>query len=140
MQNPYRLEEREDAWVLSLKAPVTNVRIGTGFDVQLLDGAGRVEISIGNLFRLVQGCVVQEFDPDKFTTLGPALSMVRKTIEQAVAYKNGRLRLEFSDGSLITAGPHPQYEAWQISGWDAPGTMLIVCTPGGGLAVWDGEK
>lgn len=140
MANPYRLQEREDAWVLHLGKRVTTVRVGTGFNIELLDGLDRVEISIGGPFQLTQGCVVREFDPEQWTKLGPALTVIHKIVEQAVAFKDGRLRLEFADGSRVTSGPHPQFESWQIQGWDADAPMLIVCGIGGQLFVWDGGE
>jgi len=45
------------------------------------------------------------------------------------------LVLEFNDGSILRNEPHPEYEAWQVVGGDPQ--YLVVCLPGGELAVWD---
>jgi hypothetical protein len=56
-----------------------------------------------------------------------------KHIERLRAYKNGEIELRFTDGSTLTAGPDMAYENWDIVG---AGHLLIVCMPGGELAVW----
>ena len=47
--------------------------------------------------------------------------------------KNGVLSISVRD-ALIHAVPHPHYESWNIAG---PEHQLVVCTPGGDMAVWD---
>jgi Family of unknown function (DUF6188) len=51
----------------------------------------------------------------------------------AIQISQGRLQLAFDNGFRLEAGPHQQWEAWQISSDDH---LLIVCTPGGELTVW----
>jgi hypothetical protein len=51
----------------------------------------------------------------------------------AVAFKSGGLRLVFDDGHILTVMPNPAYEPWTANG---PDDLLIVCMPGGSLAVW----
>jgi hypothetical protein len=48
---------------------------------------------------------------------------------------NGALLLSFTDGSLLRCQPDPNYEAWQVVGGQPQ--YLVVCQPGGELAVWD---
>jgi hypothetical protein len=47
--------------------------------------------------------------------------------------KDGVLSISVRD-ALIHAVPHPHYESWNIAG---PEHQLVVCTPGGDMAVWD---
>lgn len=49
--------------------------------------------------------------------------------------EGGTLTLVFADGSRLRCEPDPRFEAWQVVG----GTPqhLVVCMPGGELAVWD---
>jgi hypothetical protein len=43
--------------------------------------------------------------------------------------------LEFLVGPYaVHAAPSPKYEAWNVAG---PDKQLVVCTPGGELAIWD---
>jgi hypothetical protein len=42
--------------------------------------------------------------------------------------------LSFSLGALsVRAAPSPKYEAWNVAG---PDKQLVVCMPGGELAIW----
>ena len=48
---------------------------------------------------------------------------------------DGTLLLSFTDGSLLRCEPDPHYEAWEVVGGSPQ--YLVVCQPGGELAVWD---
>lgn len=140
MASPYQLEEREDAWVLSLGRPVTSLLIGMQLILRLDDpGHGSVSIRIENTFQLIEGCVVRELDPENPAMMGPVLVVIHKTIERAVAFKDGRLSIEFEDGRRIAVRPHPQYESWQIHGPASTNPMLLVGGIGHQLNVWDGQ-
>ncbi len=133
MTNLYQLQEREDAWVLSLNKPVTGLQLGMQFILQLDDGEGRVSICIENVFQLIEGCIVREFDPEQPATLGPTLVVIHKVVEQAIAWKNGRLDVRFEDGRRIVCYPHPQYESWQIHAPDASPPLILVSEIGSPL-------
>jgi len=45
----------------------------------------------------------------------------------------GCLRLTFDNDVELAVAPHPAWEAWEITSADR---LLIVCTPGGELAIW----
>jgi hypothetical protein len=49
--------------------------------------------------------------------------------------QDGALVLSFADGSLLRCEPDKRYEAWQVVGGSPQ--HLVVCEPGGELAVWD---
>ena len=46
---------------------------------------------------------------------------------------DGVLTLTVGEAS-VRAVPHAKYDSWNVSG---PDTQLVVCTPGGELAIWD---
>ena len=54
----------------------------------------------------------------------------------SVDVAEGVLTLRFDQGPVITVKPDDRFEAWQVRN-DAG--LLIVCTPGGELAVWSPE-
>ena len=68
-----------------------------------------------------------DIKPDSPAAVGPILMSV-----------NGTLDLTFSDGSRLRCAPDDQYEAWQVVGGFPE--HLVVCTPGGELAVWDDQS
>ena len=53
----------------------------------------------------------------------------------AASTADGTLQLSFADGSLIRCEPVETHEAWQVVGGDPQ--WLVVCAPGGELAIWD---
>jgi len=52
---------------------------------------------------------------------------------EAAVDSRGELRISFENGRSLVAASVPRYEAWVING---PGGLLVVCMPGGELAVW----
>jgi hypothetical protein len=77
--------------------------------------------------------VAHHLDPGKPEGLGPAFALLHKTVGQAEVGDDKVLELEFSNGAHMCVPPNDKYEAWQLSG---PGGLLIICMPGGELAVW----
>jgi hypothetical protein len=61
--------------------------------------------------------------------------LVGQTIESCTIDDAGSLTLTFTSGIRVLVEPDDRYEAWTVSG---PAGMLVVCTPGGKLAVWRG--
>jgi hypothetical protein len=61
-----------------------------------------------------------------------ALSLFGATVNSAVAFKTGTLRLVL-DHFQLTVRADPHQEAWNVAG---PGSMRVVCMPGGQLAIW----
>jgi len=64
-----------------------------------------------------------------------ALAALVQKIVVAASATDGVLTLAFTDGALLRCPPDPQYEAWQVVGGSPQ--YLVVCLPGGELAVWD---
>jgi hypothetical protein len=60
------------------------------------------------------------------------LNTLNHRLTQALI-SDGHLKLAFDNDLELGIAPHPQWEAWQISSADH---LLIVCTPGGQLAIW----
>lgn len=75
-------------------------------------------------------------DPEDVRGKGYAdllLELFDRAIDDITHTSDGTLTISFGDGHRIVAGPGQDYESWTISG---PGTALVVCTVGGGVAVW----
>ena len=75
-----------------------------------------------------------QIDPIDPTSVGPVLGVVGKQVERADT-DGGALSLAFADGSRIQCKPHEDYEAWQVVGGSPQ--HLVVCMPGGEVAVWE---
>jgi Family of unknown function (DUF6188) len=64
----------------------------------------------------------------------PLSRLVGRSIE-ATSTEAGVLGLVFRDGATLRCEPNPVFEAWEVVGGSPQG--LVVCEPGGELAVWD---
>ena len=73
------------------------------------------------------------FEDRSGATLLPA-SMVSSVVSDT-STDDGTLMLSYADGSLLRCEPDARYEAWQVIGGSPQ--YLVVCQPGGELAVWD---
>jgi hypothetical protein len=73
-------------------------------------------------------------DTDPLEAFSPMQVLVERAVTAATISDDGTLTLTFDDGSEIVAQPDIQYEAWTLTG---PNRLIIVCMPGGDLAVWD---
>lgn len=93
----------------------------------------RTIITIEQEFSLEINGKEYKLTPEKPTTLCPIFDLFRRTVKSALAFKDGRLEVEFVEGGKLRVQPHPDYEAWGITGTRG---LCVVCTPGGGLAVW----
>lgn len=72
-----------------------------------------------------------------FYQLSPVLPLSRsQVVAEARAFDDGRLEIVIQDGFRLSVVPEPKsaYEAWNVTG---PDGLMIVSTPGGGLAFWN---
>ena len=107
--------------------------VDAAFGLQFFAEHKEITIRIGGKFSVRSGSEDLHFAPAERVGLGRALVVVGKVVEAGVARKDGSLELRFTDGDALTVPPDPDYEAWELAG---PEGMLVVSTPGGGLAVW----
>jgi hypothetical protein len=63
------------------------------------------------------------------------LSAIVGNVVVDTSTQGGTLVVSFADGGKLSCEPDPDYEAWQVVG-GAP-QYLVVCMPGGELAIWD---
>jgi hypothetical protein len=120
-----------------------------GWDFDIADRGARVEIdyavtvatSDGYVFRIEQPLVLTDADGQEHLLvpegdpmrLRPALSLARTAVAGARAFDDGRLELDFADGSMIRVPCGEDYEPWEATG---PAGLKVVAVPGGELSVW----
>lgn len=88
-------------------------------------------LEIEGPFRLVTSGTESLIDPQG----GPDpayLRFVDKSVQHAVASRDGGLEVAFRDGDRLLISPGP-YEPWQLNGDDG---YLVVSVAGGGLSIW----
>jgi hypothetical protein len=135
------LVEAGDHWDLPLNGrEVTQFQIDYAVTLVLGDSSGSFYVTIEQPFsmRLSRGAeevvIVPEAAP---AAMGRALALLRETVQRAVAYKDGRLELDFTGGARVLVPVADKFEAWNIVG---PDGLRLVSLPGGELAVWKPES
>ncbi|MBB5866947.1 uncharacterized protein (AIM24 family) [Allocatelliglobosispora scoriae] len=131
---PPMLAEHDDHWILPFQGlTVTQVRVDSAFEL-VLDGKGNVRIESTATLGRAEADVSEQvvLDPEH-QHVAAGLVLFDTVVMMAVAATSGSLRLVFSGGHVLRVEPDPHYEAWTAS---APGGLLVVSLPGGGLSVW----
>jgi hypothetical protein len=95
---------------------------------------GEVEVRLGSAFRLTLDGETFNLSARDHVDLGPVLRVFPGACRDLAADADGTLRLSLEGGAVITASPSDEFEAWAVAG---AGQRLVVCAPGGTLAVWD---
>jgi hypothetical protein len=134
------LVEAADRWLVPMAGlTVTQCRLDYAFSVVVADEpAGSFEVRIEQPFTVASRGDELTIDPEGDPVqMAPALRVLRQEVEQAIAFKDGRLELTFGDGVLLRVPVGEDYEAWKIVG---PAGLRIVSLPGGELAIWSPER
>ena len=134
IKNSDRLIEHKRYWIIPLQGKVvTRCFLDSAFGIELAAPDCEMTIRIEGTFRLNGIDGEYKLSPVQPTTLGPAFSLFQKQIHTVIAHKDGRLDVEFSDGSRLSVEADADYETWEIAG---SGGLQIVCAPGGRLSIW----
>jgi hypothetical protein len=126
------LIELDDRWLLPYRG-LTVTRICVDYALTLCLGAD-VQVAIESTALVSKSHATAPpitLEP-QHQDVSSALILFGTKVVSRVAFKNGTLRLVLGSNQL-SVRPHPDFEAWQATG---PGTLRVVCMPGGQLAVW----
>jgi Family of unknown function (DUF6188) len=108
-------EERADSWRLRIEGwKVSRCSTDPEHEIDVVSPSGGSE---SDRFEIAGGELVGAQGKD----------LVGSAVREAVVWKDGRLSVSFSDGSLLKAAPDPEVEAWQIVG---PDGLLVVAPIG----------
>ena len=117
-----RLRSRGDHWVLPCEGlEVDQVRIDYAYGLEFtqtperaIDDPWRLRVNTPMTVRLPDGRTF-EVDPEgPAEDLGPALVARNQLLVRGDVWKNGRIELEFADGTTIEVPPNRHYEAWHL--------------------------
>jgi hypothetical protein len=129
------LAELSDRWLLPYRGlNVSQITVDYALTF-LLEGQASIVIegdaTLADRPGRAPGAQTVELHPGR-QDVAAALSLFGATVNSAVAFKTGTLRLVL-DHFQLTVRADPHYEAWNVVG---PGGMRLVCMPGGQLAIW----
>lgn len=130
--------KKDENYIMPVKGAVINrFVIDNRFCMQFLELNDPMDILIEGKFFINFEGTKQEFDIQKFDTLGPAFHLFQKEIEYGKVYKNGNLEIKFKEGMLLTAPFDNKYECWEIN---TKSGVKIISLPGGELAIWERNR
>jgi hypothetical protein len=95
-----------------------------------LDGSPYYEINIESRLSIA-ALNIERAEPTSTEVLVALRDLLMQPVQSAIE-RDGELSLVFESVTIVVQ-PHEQYEAWQIRADD---DTMIVCIPGGELAVW----
>ncbi len=132
------LVEHDDRWLLPLVGlRLSQCCVDFAVTFRFSDANGTFEVRVGEPFVLYLAGHEQVLKPEEDRAqVGPVLSLLHQTVSEAVAFKDGRLELAFSDGAAVRVPVGQDFEAWELVG---PDGLRVVSLPGGELAVWQAE-
>jgi Family of unknown function (DUF6188) len=132
------LTARGDDWTLPVAGQLITRLCIDNEAVRLLCRNG-IEISIAEPFTLDgPGQERHLLEPGGAAPrLAPALGIMRQVLGEGTAFADGRLELQFRDGSRLSVPGGTDYEAWDLTG---PGGLTVVSIPGGDLAIWSDRR
>jgi hypothetical protein len=131
------VDELVDRWVLPVEnCPVASCSFDYAVTLRLTNDVN-VRIEQPFVYRSAEGVehlIVPGSDP---VGLAPVLSVCRLVVRQGFAFKDGRLELEFEDGSSVNVPSGEDFEPWELFG---PGDLRVISVPGGDLAIWSAQS
>jgi hypothetical protein len=131
--------EDPTGWALAVQGwTITRCYIDpSGFGLLADGGTGEMlDVYIEGHFTLREAGREEVFRAgDGATKLTPLLALMGRELNEARVSHNSDLMVIFAGGSTLSAGPEPDYEAWNLE----VGRVMFICTPGGGKpsGSWD---
>ncbi len=134
--HPLQLNHEGNHWIIPLQGwKVTQIQIDYAFGLSLWGSVqAQVHFRIGGRFSFRHGQETHELhaEEEPRAALAPALALLGRELESAVAYESGALELAFNEDMSLFVPADPHYEAWEASGIG----HRLISLPGGGLSFW----
>ena len=122
-------EDYKDLFGLLAGRSLIQFCVGSGVRLDLA-GSPHYEITIESPLTIV-AARIEQAEPTSVEVLGALRDLLMKPV-LSVSESDGQLDVVF-DSLTISVPRDDDYEAWQVRADDG---LLIVCAPGGELAVW----
>lgn len=134
--DPMEFIERDDHWEIVLHGrTVTRCCFDNYLVIDFLDEDNKLTyLRIGGPFELSDEdgtFLLSREEPN--IEVGRVLTLLRRQVLGAVAQKSGQLQMSFEGGYQLVVNPKYEYEAWELAD---EFRNLMICIPGGDLAVW----
>lgn len=134
--------EETDRYILPLgNRKVSRIYIDFALGLFFWEAHPKLEIRIEGKIRIMRNSMPEVIvDPSKPESLGPALFLFNRTVRWAHAFKDGTLKIQFTDNNALQVDPGIKYEPWEVASEGGLKGMKLVSLPGGSIAFWQGEQ
>ena len=130
----WAVQKSDEGWRLPVEQRrVSRCTFDHAFALEFHEGEQSAVLRIEGGFTILDREQVHRLTPSSPVNLGLAVALFGQVVQSARTSEEGKLEIAFEDGRSLTVAPNDRYEAWEFSG---PGGVRVVCTPGGGISVW----
>jgi hypothetical protein len=132
------LRQADGSYILTFPtAKLSAIQIDFTVTLSIRDQLTEVNIRIGEPFVVEGPNGSATATPGVVETLACVLPLWNGTATHVVIANNGELTLPFEDGRRVVVPPNENLEAWEIGARDPEQSLLIVCAPGGEVAIFE---
>ena len=111
------LIEEKESWIIPIEGrTVTRCYIDFAFGIELWTREDYFSIRIGGKFMYEDKNGQSLLSPDDPVALCPAVNVFNSQIVSAIAFKTGKLVVDFSNNARISVEADDKYEAWTLVG------------------------
>lgn len=135
------LHEEAERWSLKFaQAQIQMIQIDFRLALLLAEGSDHAWLTIGSPCTLKDGAREVSLVPEQAESLAPILALFNAAATGMSIEKSGRLILSLGD-SILNVAPDEAYEAWELACSIGGANYLLVCSPGGKIALFhDADK
>lgn len=137
----YKAIEKSDRYILPLaNRRVSRLYLDFAFGLCFWDSGPKLEIRIEGKMRLSRGKETEILaDPANPETLGPLLVLFGRTVNLAHAFKDGRLKVEFEENTVLQIDAGEKFEPWELVSEGGVNGLRLISMPGGSIAFWQAK-
>jgi hypothetical protein len=129
--------EDQDGWTFSFKdGRVQLIQIDFRLNFLVTDGFDKAWLHVETQGRLKCGAKEISFVPEQAVTLSPILTFFNTSLSNVIVAKTGQLVVQFEQDRSMIVAPNDTYEAWQMECSTEKGELMLVCPPGGQVALF----
>lgn len=130
------LHEEAERWSLNFdQAQVQMIQIDFRVSLLLADGSDHAWLRIATACSLNHGADQDLLIPEETESVAPILALFNAAATGIIIEKTGRLVLR-AGGANLEIAPDEAYEAWELACKIGGTEYLLVCSPGGKIALY----
>jgi hypothetical protein len=132
-----KLREETDDWSLAIdNGRVQMIQVDFRLSLLIVDAHDHAWLRIGTACTLRGTEGAAALIPDQATSVSPILPFFNGSVTSLTVAKAGKLVARFGNGAVLEIEPDEAYEAWELACSIGTTKYLLVCSPGGKVALF----